>query len=303
VFAAFTSVDAIWGAAGRGEAAAADARLHALAARRRSEGRPASCVASGVWDGDLPPGLTREHLDSLGLRPMPLEEALTAILQAASADEADPVIADVDWARFAPRYTAARSGALLRGLPEAAIEAAAEAERSPAATELLARLAGADDDGRERLLADLVALHLATVLGTDPADVSPVQPFQQLGLESMAAVELRNRLARATGLTLPATLVYDHPAPLPVARFLLEELAPALPGSGAALFADLDRLEASIAGAPAGDRERLAARLQGLLGLLGGTPPVGGATAHDEEFASASVDELLDLIEQEFGKN
>ena len=88
----------------------------------------------------------------------------------------------------------------------------------------LAALAAKDQEG---LLLDLVLRHVAAVLGyVTPGTVTPDRAFTDLGFDSLTAVELRNRLNAATGLELPATLVFDYPAPAALARHLRERLAP-----------------------------------------------------------------------------
>jgi candicidin polyketide synthase FscB len=106
-----------------------------------------------------------------------------------------------------------------------------ESERSEVAEALRRQLATLSPDDREWLLLTLVRGHVAAVLGqAEPEAVEPRRAFSELGFDSMIAVELRNRLSRATGLTLPATVVFDYPNTSAVAEYLREILL--LDGAG-----------------------------------------------------------------------
>ncbi|WP_381801883.1 acyl carrier protein [Streptomyces niveus] len=67
---------------------------------------------------------------------------------------------------------------------------------------------------------------MASVRHDDPAAIDTRRGFTELGLDSPAAIELRNQLGRATGLRLPATMMYDYPSSGVLAKYLLAELVP-----------------------------------------------------------------------------
>ncbi|MYS31947.1 hypothetical protein GTW38_34560, partial [Streptomyces sp. SID7804] len=139
---------------------------------------------------------------------------LGAVVGEAAADPSAPAsvtVADVVWDRFAPAFTRIRPGRLFTELPEArrALDAASGGDRADADTTdaLRTRLRQLDERDRLRYALDLVRTEVASVLGHAGADAVPAeQAFKDLGFDSLTAVDLRNQLATATGLTLPATL-------------------------------------------------------------------------------------------------
>jgi acyl carrier protein len=137
------------------------------------------------------------------------------------------------------------------------------------------------------------------------AEVEAERPFRALGLTSLAAVELRNALSVATGLTLPASLVFDHPTPAAVAELIRVELQPTgeTPEGGSTL-AQLDMLEASLTNlAPGADEaSAIADRLRQLASKLQGA--AGGVVEDgDGTLAEATADDLFEIIHNEFGKS
>ncbi|MCQ8195463.1 type I polyketide synthase, partial [Streptomyces rugosispiralis] len=227
-FVLFSSISGTFGAAGQGNYAAANAYVDALAERRRAQGLPATSIAWGPWaeGGMATDGALEQRLRRGGLPPMGAELAIGALQRALDLDDTVVTVADIDWDRFAPDFTAARPSQLLVDLPE--IRAAAEATvTEPAAdgSSLAARLAGLGAAERDRLLLDLVRTQVAAVLGHDGSEsIGADRAFGELGFDSLTAVELRNRLGAASGVQLPATLVFDYPTASALADYLRGEL-------------------------------------------------------------------------------
>jgi acyl carrier protein len=182
--------------------------------------------------------------------------------------------------------------ALLRGLVRApARRAATVTPAAPEAT-LEERLAGLSADDRARTLLDLVRGEAATVLGHDTARaVDPGKGFTELGLDSLAAIELRNRLQSATGLRLPATLMFDYPSADALAKFLLTELLPALAETEAGL--EEEQIRSTIGSIPL-DRLRSAGLLDTLL-KLAAPDQEAAAPAGDksDEIKNMAIDDLV----------
>ncbi|MET8909928.1 type I polyketide synthase [Micromonospora sp. NPDC004551] len=229
-FVLFSSVAGTTGNAGQGAYGAANAQLDALAERRRAEGLPALSVAWGAWSGaGLPADNERaqQRLRRGGMVAMDPGLAVAALARALRRGDRTTVIADIDWTRFAPVFTLVRPSPLLADLPEfhaatRPVETPAEEPAVPS-SELARRLAGQSAAERSAALLDLVRQCAAGALGYGSADDIPAtRPFRDLGLDSLTAVDLRNLLAAATDLRLPATLAFDYPSPAVLAGHLDE---------------------------------------------------------------------------------
>ncbi|AGL16005.1 polyketide synthase type I [Actinoplanes sp. N902-109] len=230
-FVMFSSAAATFGAPGQGNYVAANAYLDALAAHRHATGRPATSLAWGLWSDTS--GMTgqlteaeRARMTRNGITAMTADEALGLMDVAIARDEAVLVPARLDLAGL--RAQAARSDTVpplwkaLAGGPGRRTAASASAGAADSLRRQLAVLSAADGD---QVLLDLTRSHVAATLGHASGDaIAPGRAFNDLGFDSLTAVELRNRLMGATGLRLPATLVFDYPNPAALATHLRAEL-------------------------------------------------------------------------------
>ncbi|MEU2826388.1 thioester reductase domain-containing protein [Streptomyces bacillaris] len=226
-FVLYSSVAGVLGTPGQSNYAAANSFLDALAQHRSSLGLPAVSVAWGLWAGAT--GMTQHlsdvHLSRMareGMRLLPTDLGMALLDTVAGAADSTVIALPVD---LAAARTHSRQPKMLRALTRAR-------HRPTAATAdtLMGRglegLAGLDREEQRRVLLDLVVEQATAALGRGPeAPVGGDQAFQDIGLDSLAAVELRNRLAKAVGVPLPAGLAFDHPTPEKLARRLLDELA------------------------------------------------------------------------------
>ncbi|MFE6407031.1 type I polyketide synthase [Streptomyces sp. NPDC057837] len=230
-FVLFSSaVGGIWGSGGQGGYAAANAFLDALAQTRRAAGLPATAVHWGSWSGGMVSGEVEERLRRQGLPPMVPETATAALAASLSRDETQVMVAHVEWADYAPAFTAVRPSRLIADLPGVASPTPARpgAHADEANDDdLPARLKELPDGKLDEALLETVRAHAAAVVGlSGPDAIGPERAFSLVGFDSLTSVELRNRLRRVTGLQLPTTLLFDCPTPAAVARYLRDELFP-----------------------------------------------------------------------------
>ena len=220
-FVLFSSAAGTLGTPGQANYASANTFLDALAQARRREGLPAMSLAFGLWDRAT--GMTGHlsHADGMPTRPLDMlpvsdELGLELIDTARTVDHPLLVPMRLDLAALRGRAAAGLLPSILSDLVRAGSTASTNTGGS------LARLvAAAADADRDRIVVEFVSTHTAAVLGHASAgSIDAERPFKELGIDSLSAVELRNRLAKTSGVSLPATLVFDHPTPVAVAGLL-----------------------------------------------------------------------------------
>ncbi|MCF3143324.1 type I polyketide synthase, partial [Streptomyces platensis] len=304
-FVLFSSTATVLDGAGQANYAAANLFLEALARHRHVLGRPATALAWTLWDeadgmaGRLGEAGLRRAARS-GFPPLAPAEGLALFDAALATGETTLVPLRIDQA-----VLRARPGgvpALLAGVVRAPSRPAADAKApAPAAESLATRLAALSAEEQRRTLLGLVRAQVAEVLGYDRPDaVVSGRGFLELGLDSLAAVELRNRLTAATEVTLSSTLVFDHPTPEAVAEHLAGRLIASEADRTASVFAGIRRLEAELTAVAPDDEEYagVAARLRGLLTTWTETHRPE-ERPEESALGAATAEELFDILDSE----
>ncbi|MEU6126736.1 SDR family NAD(P)-dependent oxidoreductase, partial [Streptomyces sp. NPDC047123] len=307
-FVMFSSGAGVWGSGQQGAYGAANHFLDALAEHRRSLGLPATSIAWGPW---AEAGMSADeeslaYFKRFGLHPIAPDLCVKALQRAVDSGEATLTVANFDWTTFTPTFTAQRPSPFLDDIPENR----REAEQTGSAAETSAfreELAKTPASKRHGFLVQHVRTYAAATLGRTVEDIPAAKPFQELGFDSLTAVQLRNQLNTTTGLTLPATVIFDHPTPEVLAAHLRGQLGDDGEATGeGSVLAALDQWDAASGTARMDEaaRRRIAGRLQVLVAKWSPAQdgPEGADSAH-ADLEAASADDIFDLISSEFGKS
>ncbi|MFI2190962.1 SDR family NAD(P)-dependent oxidoreductase, partial [Streptomyces sioyaensis] len=307
-FVLYSSAAAVVGSPGQGSYAAANAFLDALAIHRHGRQLAGQSLAWGLWaqaseiTGQLA-GADLSRLRRGGVQPMTTEQGLALFEAAAALGAPLAVPARLDLSAFSRGGRAVPP--LLRGLTVGGVSARPTAAEATAAdgSGLAARLAALSPADREHEVLEIVRAAAAVVLGhARPGDIDPQRAFRDMGIDSLTGLELRNRLASETGLSLPATLVFDHPTPADLARHLCPEIVADVVVEPA-VFTQLTQLESILSEVPADSEMRsdITARLRTVLSKwMRDQEPTAENTAA-QKLESASADEVFDFIAKELG--
>ncbi|MFC4537065.1 SDR family NAD(P)-dependent oxidoreductase [Sphaerisporangium dianthi] len=303
-FVLFSSAAGILGGAGQANYAAANAFLDALAQHRRANGLPAVSFAWGAWaqDTGMAGGLAesdRSRMARGGMIPLSSSEAL-ALFDAVRRG-CGPVVVPMRVDVAAVRALADAVPPLLRGLVPVRRRRDAAGGTVPAFPGRLAALPGPE---RESALLGLVRTHVAAVLGhSSPELVERHRGFLDLGVNSLTALELRNALGAATGLRLPATLLFDYPTPADLAAQLGERLGHHEPTAGTAVLATIAELEAGLAELAVADRDydKVARRMGVLLVKWHDEQDTDHPGVPHVDFDLATADDMFDYITRDLG--
>ncbi|MFC9331984.1 SDR family NAD(P)-dependent oxidoreductase, partial [Kitasatospora sp. NPDC057015] len=226
-FVLFSSVTGLTGNAGQGNYAAANTFLDALAHHRRAQDLPALSLAWGLWEqaSGMTSAMTdadRARMGRGGIVPLPSDRGLALLDAALSGDRALAVPVQIDLPAL---RRAALTQPLLRSLVRIPARRALAAGGGTDAGSWSQRTSALPAEDREHAVLDLVRAQVAMVLGHATSEsIDAERAFKELGFDSLTAVELRNRLNSATGLRLPATLVFDYPTLRALTGYLVQQV-------------------------------------------------------------------------------
>jgi acyl transferase domain-containing protein/acyl carrier protein len=300
-FVLFSSVAAALGGPGQGNYAAANSFLDALAERRRRERLPATSIAWGIWEREsaMTAALSDADLARMrrsGLAPIADPQGIEFFDAAIAGSAAQPLALALDRAGLRSRAAAGVLPPLFNSLVKGA------GRRKAASGQLATKLAALPEDERQAAVLEAVRSEVAAVLGHgSAAAIDPDRAFKDLGFDSLAAVELRNRLSASTGMALAATMAFDYPNPVTLAEHLLDRSD--FPTTGLrSVEAHVEQIRSSVTTGsfPNSDRAALAVRLRALVADLEGKgeQELG---AERERLEEATDDELLEAIEDMAG--
>jgi acyl transferase domain-containing protein/acyl carrier protein len=305
-FVLFSSAAGMLGGPGQGNYAAANAFLDGLAAHRRARDLPGSSIAWGLWQeaSTMTEDLSeadRTRMARSGMGVLSSDRGLALFDAALDSEQALVLAAALDLRELRAQARTGVLPAMLSGLVRAPRRGSAEQGGS-----LAGRLAAAPEAEREGVALNLVRTEVAAVLGyPSPEAVDEHRAFKELGFDSLAAVELRNRLNAAAGLRLPATLVFDYPTSMALAGYLMDTVSlrdtDAVATAGptvSAVGVELNKLESVLSSFAADDLERaqIAGRLQALLSGL-----TADRVSGEDDLDATTVDEVYEAMDKEFG--
>ncbi len=232
-FLVFSSAASLVGSPGQANHAAANATLDTLAHERRRLGRSGQSINWGPWSGvgAAAGEAVQAQLTTLGLRALTPDEGLALLEDLIAGGDVQAGAMAADWARWDRQRAAAQATAFLADvLPSA--EAAARTTLVGAGTPSLRVRLATHPPGRHRaVVAGFIRDAARRILGLpESAALDDRAPLNELGLDSLLAVELRNTLGKETGTGLPATLLFDFPT----VEALADYLVPIVSGTAAA---------------------------------------------------------------------
>ena len=228
-FVLFSSASAVLGSAGQSNYAAANAFMDALAHHRRALGLPALSINWGAWSGVGMAAHLENRLQGNGLGVIPPEQGVRALGYLLTQSVAQIAVLPSDWKKLASQFPASGIPPLLSELIRTTSSAGKSATTTSTQRELAQRLKSASADERRDLVAGYLRTQISQVIGwATPASLDLNQPLTSLGLDSLMAVELRNRFQSDLGVVVPVAQLLQGPSVNQLSRLILDQTTEAI---------------------------------------------------------------------------
>jgi myxalamid-type polyketide synthase MxaE and MxaD len=230
-FVLFSSASALLSSPRLGAYAAANAFLDALAHHRHNLGLPALSINWGLWgEVGMAAQFDSDDVAMLALRGMGViapEQGLDVLERLLQSDLAQAAVLPVDWARWRQRYPAFTRAPLLARLMAGADDALAQSEPTLSAT----ALERVSPDERSGLVEAYLAEQVARVLGMEVAELDHAVPLSSIGIDSLMAVEVKNRVELDLGVVIPMVQLLQGPSVTLLANHVLDLFSACSSGS------------------------------------------------------------------------
>jgi malonyl CoA-acyl carrier protein transacylase len=219
-FVCFSSIASVWGSKGQAHYAAANHFLDMLAHYRHGLGLPALTINWGPWaDGGM--ASAQSWLNRQGVETLPPQSAIEALSYLLGTKVCQSTVAHVNWSLFKEIYAARQQRPLLEQIQAPQRQTGVEAPSVQQPSDILQRLKNASKNDGYELLTTYLQEQVTQLLGLEFSEWPTLQQgFFEMGMDSLMAVELKNRLVASLGTSLPATLVFDYPNIQDIAKYL-----------------------------------------------------------------------------------
>jgi short-subunit dehydrogenase/acyl carrier protein len=223
----FSSVASLWGSPGQGNYAAANAALDAIAHARRQTGLPALAINWGPWSevgmaARMELGASRHWWEVVGIGMIPPTQGMTVLEMLLNENTTQVAVMPMDWSKLLAQLPRGTAPPLVKELLQSQQKAL---EPSKEWLEFVQLLTEAPPAERVDLLVKHIQDEAGRVLGLDPdSRLDPYLPLNELGFDSLMAVELANQLTAATGIALPVTLLFDYPTLHAISGYIVQNV-------------------------------------------------------------------------------
>ncbi len=248
-FLLFSSVAAIIGNLGQGAYAAGNAFLDGLATWRRRRGLAATSLNWGPWaEAGMAAALENDRFAAMGIRQLAPAQGLRTMMRLIGESPTQAVVAEIDWVAYGRAQGIARGRGLFASVVDAPGAGATASAEGPAARDIMAELAAVLPAQREGVMRSYLQELARQTLGYGHGEmIAPDKPLAEQGFDSLMSVEMRNRLNRALGRKLAASLLFDYPTLDRIGRHLLDSALPPEAAASVPSAADiLDEIESLI---------------------------------------------------------